>query len=49
MAIVRSPISPGSKVDFNDVAVWSHPPIFDWDGEPPEGVVLPKGASHSAS
>jgi hypothetical protein len=33
----------GGQVDFAGVKVWSHPPTFGWDGEPPAGVVLPRG------
>ncbi len=31
----------GSQVTFVDAELWSHPPVFGWDGEPPAGVVLP--------
>ncbi len=31
----------GSQVDFAAAELWSHPPVFGWDGEPPAGVVLP--------
>jgi uncharacterized protein YjbI with pentapeptide repeats len=30
-------------VDFGDVDDWSHPPLFNWNGEPPTGVILPTG------
>ena len=31
----------GGQVSFADVGLWSHPPMFSWDGKPPAGVVLP--------
>jgi uncharacterized protein YjbI with pentapeptide repeats len=31
----------GGRVDFSGARRWSHPPMFNWDGKPPEGVVLP--------
>lgn len=33
----------GGEVDFGDAGVWSHPPLFDWNGEPPAWVTLPPG------
>ena len=29
------------RVTFVNPELWSHPPVFSWDGEPPPGVVLP--------
>jgi uncharacterized protein YjbI with pentapeptide repeats len=34
----------GGSVDFSDASEWSRPPLFDWDGTPPAGVMLPTGA-----
>jgi uncharacterized protein YjbI with pentapeptide repeats len=31
----------GSQVDFSGAGLWSHPPVFGWDGGPPAGVLLP--------
>ena len=31
----------GGRVTFVNPELWSHPPVFGWDGEPPPGVVLP--------
>jgi hypothetical protein len=31
----------GGTVDFSQVNDWSHPPVFDWDGMPSEGLRLP--------
>ena len=31
----------GGEVNFAEAEIWSHPPVFGWDGEPPTGVVLP--------
>ena len=33
----------GGTVDFSDVADWSAPPTFDWEGAPPSAVILPTG------
>ena len=30
----------GGTVDFGHVGGWSHPPRFDWNDEPPAGVIL---------
>jgi hypothetical protein len=38
----------GATADFSDVADWSRPPMFEWDGTPPPGVHLP-AASDAAS
>jgi len=37
--------SSGGTVDFSHAADWSHPPKFDWEGDPPVGVKLPAAAS----
>ena len=34
----------GGTVDFGGAGSWSQPPVFDWEGPPPAGVVLPAGA-----
>lgn len=31
----------GGAVDFAKAETWSHPPLFDWNGRPPKGVILP--------
>ena len=31
----------GGQVDFADPKLWSHPPVFGWNGTPPAEVVLP--------
>jgi uncharacterized protein YjbI with pentapeptide repeats len=37
----RESIFSGAKVDFSEVADWSHPPTFSWTGRPPAGIKLP--------
>jgi uncharacterized protein YjbI with pentapeptide repeats len=37
----RSAKFSGGKVSFISARLWSHPPEFPWNGEPPAGVVLP--------
>ena len=34
----------GGTVSFAEVVTWSHPPLFSWDGKPPQGLVLPAEA-----
>ena len=34
----------GGTVSFNDPWKWSQPPVFDWEGTPPAGVMLPTSA-----
>ena len=36
-----SAVFSGGTLDFARARLWSHPPMFSWDGEPPAGVVLP--------
>jgi hypothetical protein len=38
----------GGTVDFSRAADWSHPPKFDWEDRPPQGVRLP-AAHHEES
>jgi hypothetical protein len=38
----------GGTVDFSRAADWSHPPKFDWEDRPPQGVKLP-AAHHDES
>ena len=38
----------GAEVSFGDPELWSHPPMFPWDGEPPTGVLLPDRRGVSA-
>jgi uncharacterized protein YjbI with pentapeptide repeats len=33
----------GGRVSFAEAGTWSHPPLFDWNGEAPAGVILPTG------
>jgi hypothetical protein len=33
----------GGTVDFRDPRSWSPPPVFNWEGAPPLGVMLPAG------
>jgi hypothetical protein len=33
----------GGAVDFAKAETWSHPPLFDWNGKPPAGVMLRRG------
>jgi hypothetical protein len=40
VSFVRAQFS-GSKADFSEVRTWSVPPVFDFAGSPPDGVVLP--------
>ena len=39
----------GGTVNFSDAGTWSRPPLFDWIGKPPAGVMLPPGSSREAS
>ena len=39
----------GGQVRFDLAGLWSNPPTFSWDGEPPTGVVLPVQASKKES
>jgi len=34
----------GGTVDFSGARRWSQPPVFDWEGGPPAGVMLPADA-----
>jgi uncharacterized protein YjbI with pentapeptide repeats len=34
----------GGRVDFGRRGDWSQPPVFDWEGAPPAGVMLPADA-----
>ena len=38
----------GGQLDFGLAKLWSHPPVFGWDGEPPAGVLLPDRQGVSA-
>ncbi|MHB1596376.1 MAG: pentapeptide repeat-containing protein [Streptosporangiaceae bacterium] len=33
----------GSQIDLREPADWSHPPVFDFSGIPPAGLLLPEG------
>ena len=35
----------GGEISFAGARAWSRPPLFDWTGKPPAGVMLPTGSS----